>query len=131
MLLALHYWVKWNLLADRWATHTFAVETLTAAEIMQRWCTHCATARTCACPPSAELALAQNRTTQQRERVKARRGHGKRKGTPLTWAALTSVDVNMTRVARLLTQEYGYPLELEELELKAQAKASGFPAQRK
>ena len=24
--LALHYWVKWNLLGDRWATHTFAVE---------------------------------------------------------------------------------------------------------
>ena len=55
--LALHYWVKWNLLADRWATHAFAVETVTASDILQRWCAHCAKARTCVCPASAELAL--------------------------------------------------------------------------
>ena len=57
--LALHYLVKWNLLADRWATHAFAVETVTASDILQRWCAHCAKARTCVCPASAEVALLQ------------------------------------------------------------------------
>lgn len=116
--LALHYWVKWNLLADRWATHTFAVETLTSTDIMARWCAYCERAGTCRCPPAATSLAAQSpavsmnvTTARQRDRVRARRGHGKRKGAPLTWTALSLVDANMTRVAIQLALDYGYELE--------------------
>lgn len=108
--LALHYWVTWNLLADRWATATFAVESVDAAELAQRWCAHCASARTCRCPSAAEHLVRSNATARS-ERVRPRRGHGasaRRKKVPLTWAALAAVDPSMTRVAQLLAREYGY-----------------------
>ena len=133
--LALHYWVKWNLLADRWATHKFAVETMTAADVMQQWCSHCTRARTCTCPASAELeilgtsgggvsnysssAKQLHRSPLQRnaaadpsdQRVRRRRGHGKRKGPPLRWETLAAIDLNMTRAAIVLSKEYGYGLQ--------------------
>ena len=34
--LALLYWVKWNLLGDKWATHTFQIENVTVADIAHR-----------------------------------------------------------------------------------------------
>ena len=150
--LALHYWVKWNLVADRWASHSFSVETMTVVDVLQHWCAHCARAKTCVCPASAELALmssgnqsesggggleqrrrhlvdqlpeAWQRQKQQElmtggsaaaaagdQRVRRRKGHGKKKGPPLTWEALAAVDADMTRVAKLLAQEYGYVTEL-------------------
>lgn len=157
--LALHYWVKWNLLADRWATHRFAVETLTAHDVLKRWCSHCAREHTCVCPASAELALlnfgvdvngtkipdataserqrttfrqlelaAQLPETWQRQRLKPReqgdgtgetsdahvrrrKGHGKKKGPPLTWEVLSAVDANLTQVAMLMAKEYGYGMQ--------------------
>lgn len=39
--LALHYWVKWNLLADRWAAHTFAIENVTITDLASHWCNYC------------------------------------------------------------------------------------------
>ena len=112
--LALHYWVKWNLLADRWAMHGFQVETVTALDIVSRWCGHCSTAGTCHCPASAELVLLKSKNaTLTRDRVKARKGHGKAKGAPLTWDTLASIDPNMTRVAQLLAAQYGYQLDVE------------------
>ena len=147
MRLALHYWVKWNLLADRWSAHAFAVETMTATEILQRWCAHCARVKTCVCPASAELALLSSgnqsdgtdtsleqrrrhlvnqlsepwqkqkqqelmaaRSASGDQRVRRRKGHGKRKGPPITWDVLRTIDPNMTRVAILLAKEYGYSL---------------------
>ena len=114
--LALHYWVKWNLLADRWASHSFAVESVTAANILQRWCAHCDRVQTCRCPPSAEAALRSNQTGTggRGERVRARRGHGKAKGLPLKWQVLDAVDHNMSRVGKQLALEYGYRLELDD-----------------
>jgi hypothetical protein len=109
--LALHYWVEWNLLADRWAVHRFAVETTSVADIAQQWCSHCARAQTCRCPAAAELLLPNANQTIRHERVRARRGHGKRRGAPLTWAVLAALDSNMTRVAQLLAREYGYRLQ--------------------
>jgi hypothetical protein len=117
--LALHYWVKWNLLADRWATRTFSVEGVTVGEISHFWCAHCAAARTCACPEAA-AALAvtyRNMSTAAHapnvahqsgagERVRARKGHGRR--APLAWEELVRVDANMTRVAMQLARQYGY-----------------------
>jgi len=112
--LALHYWVKWNLLADLWASHTFQVETMTATDLMQRWCTHCSPPRTCQCPAAAAAAqlLARNASNQS-ERVRARKGHGanaKRTRTPITWAQLEAIDKNMTLIAQQLALEYGYAL---------------------
>lgn len=127
--LALHYWVKWNLLADRWATQSFAVETVTVDQVMASWCHHCATAKTCKCPAVAAEFLARwelNHSSTGRvgamgaaprtalrtgERVRARKGHGsnaKRQRKPLTWAELNLVDTNMTQVAQRLAKEYGY-----------------------
>ena len=57
---------------------------------------------------AAVQALQENRT----EVVRARKGHGKRKGTPLSWATLEGIDPNMTRVAQRLATTYGYALEL-------------------
>ena len=148
--LALHYWVKWNLLADRWSQYSFAVETVTAIDVLQHWCGHCMRTHTCVCPASAELAIlsaggtsnataGQQSSEEQRllrknrlmdqlpdawqrqrlqqsgsdakdARVRRRKGHGKRKGPPLTWETLASIDQDMTRVAKLLAQEYGYGL---------------------
>ncbi len=106
--LALHYWVKWNLLADRWAARTFAIETLSVADVAQRWCDHCARAdSTCACPLSARAVIG-NATAMRREHVRARRGHGKRRSS-LDWPELEAVDFNMTLVARQLAKDYGYP----------------------
>ena len=51
----------------------------------------------------------------------------KRKGTPLNWSSLAAIDPNMTRVARMLAGEYGYPLELPSLEAQAQLAAVGAP----
>ena len=109
--LALHYWVKWNLLADLWATHRFSVEKLNAADLLLRWCEHCIRARTCRCPPSAEIALRNengNQTNASSEKVRARRGHGKKRGKPLTWTDLAVVDSNMTMIAKRLAEDYGY-----------------------
>lgn len=123
MQLALHYWVKWNLLADRWAAHTFAVETITVGDLLRRWCDHCDASKTCTCPQVAADAVRASRglalnashpvhataptpSSGGSERVRARKNHGKR--PPLTWAELELVDANMTRVARLLAAEYGY-----------------------
>lgn len=119
--LALHYWVKWNLLADRWAVRTFAVETVTAQSLMQAWCSHCNERRTCQCPPAAAqlavpgLGQSGNSTSAQQttDRVRARKGHGanaRRQKTPLTWAALDAIDKNMSAVARIMAREYGYSL---------------------
>ena len=104
--LALHYWVKWNLLADRWSTHSFAVETLSADNLMQRWCSHCAAKRTCSCPDVASELAARSGSNLTDVRVRARKGHGKR--AALDWATLSSVDPNMTLVAKRLAAEYGY-----------------------
>ena len=111
--LALHYWVKWNLLADRWAIQTFQVESVTANDIVARWCAHCASAGTCRCPPSAELVLLKSQSNKtESERVRARKGHGKGKGLPLAWADLAAIDPNMTQVAQMMATQYGYQLEL-------------------
>jgi len=113
--LALHYWVKWNLLGDRWATHSFSVETTTAGDILTHWCSYCQKSQTCQCPPSAIAALQSNQTDRSRgERVRARKGHGKVKGAPLRWNTLSAIDANMTRVARLLATEYGYSIDVVE-----------------
>ena len=45
------------------------------------------------------------------QKVRRRKGHGKKKGPPLTWEALTAIDPNMTKVAMLLTSEYGYGMQ--------------------
>ena len=107
--LALHYWVKWNLLGDRWATRTFAVENVTIAEVAHHWCSHCRTAQTCSCPSSAQAAL--GNFTGQGERVRARKGHGRKK-LVLTWETLQRVDPNITAVAQHLASSYGYHLTL-------------------
>ncbi|KAL3925261.1 MAG: hypothetical protein SGPRY_003688 [Prymnesium sp.] len=101
--LALHYWVKWNLLGDRWATHSFSVENVTIAEVAHHWCSHCESARTCACPTAA-MRLRGNFTS---EKVKARRGHGRRK-PGVTWQQLDEIDFNMSSVARRMAAVYGY-----------------------
>ena len=117
--LALHYWVKWNLLADRWAAHAFAVEAVSFADLAARWCAHCDARRSCACPPHVRSALAANATAAGGgggggggggDRVRARRGHGRRKAT-LTWEALREVDAEMAAVAWELAREYGYGAE--------------------
>lgn len=105
--LALHYWVKWNLLADKWATHTFPVESFTMGELAGEWCGYCARSNTCKCSPAASAALA-NRTV---ERVRPRKGHDPRKllrKTKFEWAHLEAVDPGMARVARLMAEAYGY-----------------------
>ena len=56
--LALHYWVKWNLLGDRWATHSFQIENVTVADIARRWCEHCTQVSTC--PFGSNLSRAFN-----------------------------------------------------------------------
>ncbi|KAL3901530.1 MAG: hypothetical protein SGPRY_012264 [Prymnesium sp.] len=103
--LALHYWVKWNLLGDRWATHSFAVENVTIAEVAHHWCSHCERAHTCSCPTAA-MRLRGNFTS---EKVKARRGHGRRR-PGLTWQQLDAIDFNMSSVARRMAVSYGYEL---------------------
>lgn len=123
--LALHYWVKWNLLADRWAAHSFAVETVTAADLLGRWCAHCTAPRACQCPATAAqllATLARNESNgsgsggasaDANDRVRARKGHGasaRRPRPPLSWADLESLDPNMTMVAQRLALEYGYSL---------------------
>ena len=116
--LALHYWVKWNLLADRWAAHTFAVETVTAYDLLYRWCAYCTRTGTCACPPvAAEQSIHRNQSAAPRGvppcgvRVCARKGHGsgaRRPKPKLMWSELDRIDPNMTQVARRLALEYGY-----------------------
>ncbi|KAL1526103.1 hypothetical protein AB1Y20_014832 [Prymnesium parvum] len=102
--LALHYWVKWNLLADRWAARGFAVESLSVAQFAREWCDHCEKAATCGCPPAA-LAAARNSTE---EKVRARR-HG-RKRPPIEWSTLDRLDRNMSAVAQRMALAYGYAL---------------------
>ena len=101
--LALHYWVMWNLLGDRWATHTFAIENVTVAEVAHHWCAHCSTANGCVCPVAAREVLGNFSS----ERVRARRGHG-RKRSVLTWQGLADVDANLTAVAKSMAVAYGY-----------------------
>ena len=55
-----------------------------------------------------ELMAARSASGDQR--VRRRKGHGKRKGPPITWDVLRTIDPNMTRVAILLAKEYGYSL---------------------
>lgn len=105
--LALHYWVKWNLLGDRWATHVFAVENVTISDLAQHWCSHCERVMTCACPAAAQ-AIRANASSEQ---VRARRGHGHKKVT-LSWSQLADVDHNMTMVAQSMTIAYGYNLTI-------------------
>ena len=104
--LALHYWVKWNLLGDRWVTHSFAVENLTIVNVAGRWCAHCDAAKTCRCPEAARRVV-RNATE---EKVRARRGHG-RKPLTLTWATLERVDRKMAAVAKTMAVWYGYALD--------------------
>ena len=108
--LALHYWVKWNLLGDRWANRKFQVENMSVDEIVQAWCAHCKQTRSCTCPQSAEL-LARNSSTgnSSTRRVRPTKGHG-RKRAAITWEMLSSIDPAMTRVAQAMTLEYGYSL---------------------
>ena len=108
--LALHYWVKWNLLGDRWATHTFQIENVTIADVTHRWCDHCARLGTCTCPQAAQKT-AKASPGAGAERVRARRGHGRKKAT-LTWDTLIAIDSDMARVAILMAQQYGYNLTL-------------------
>ena len=108
--LALHYWVKWNLLGDRWATHTFQIENVTVADITHRWCEHCARLGTCKCPQAAQNT-ANAGPGAGTEKVRARRGHGRKKAS-LTWDTLIAIDSDMARVAILMAQQYGYNLTL-------------------
>ena len=105
--LALHYWVKWNLLGDRWATRTFSVENMTIAEVAYHWCSHCHATQTCSCPASA--LAAQSNFTGEAERVRARKGHGRKKAV-LSWQMLQAIDPNMTDVAQHMAISYGYDL---------------------
>ena len=109
--LALHYWVKWNLLGDRWATYTFRIENVTVADITHRWCYHCAQLGTCQCPQTAQSVAGLASGGPGSEKVRARRGHGRKK-SPLTWDTLIAIDSDMARVAALMAQQYGYNLTL-------------------
>jgi len=107
--LALHYWVKWNLLGDRWATRSFQVETMNVGEIASVWCTHCEKAKTCVCPRTAKAVVLNTSSTSASARVRPTKGHGHRRAS-ITWEQLLSIDPGMTRVALAMTLEYGYLL---------------------
>lgn len=121
--LALHYWVKWNLLGDRWATHIFRIEDVTVSDVTRRWCSHCARVGTCACPQSARSVAESVATAAagpkgkggkgaggaDSGKVRARRGHGRKK-TSLTWEVLESIDKDVAAVAMLMARQYGYNL---------------------
>jgi len=103
--LALHYWVKWNLLADRWATRAFQIENLTLGSLATGWCAHCERAHTCRCPPRAEAA-ARNRSIGDAT-VHARRGRARRRAR-ITWHELEAADRGMAQVAARMAAAYGY-----------------------
>ena len=92
--------------ARRWAAYTFAVENVTLGQIASRWCTHCDSAGAmCRCPDAARRATVN--ATGGRDRVRARRGHG-RKRTAVGWEELRGVDGPMAEVARRMARDYGY-----------------------
>ncbi|KAL1496587.1 hypothetical protein AB1Y20_014192 [Prymnesium parvum] len=110
--LALHYWVKWNLLADKWAAASFRVEALTFGRLAAVWCEYCARAASCV-PAAARVCGAQGGDA---ERVvgEARTGHNST-ANPVTWGELLQVEPGMAIIARLLAEDYGYTYPADPL----------------
>ena len=105
--LALHYWVKWNLLADQWANYKFKVENFTIQDITRKWCSYCEDKGTCECSPLAPQ-VSSNLTL---EGARPRKGHDPKKRIDkesLDWEDIRKVDPPMADVARALAEEYGY-----------------------
>ena len=105
--MALHYWVKWNLLSDRWATMRFQVENLTFSVLASAWCAHCQRVGHCQQVPT-RVCKAGAVPTGKHSRVRETRGGHNSTSRPMAWNELAILDPGMTLVARLLADEYGY-----------------------
>eukprot|EP00966_Prymnesium_polylepis_P263213 6079746-Prymnesium_polylepis.3 len=106
--MALHYWVKWNLLSDRWATLGLRVEQLTFQTIAAAWCTHCRRESHCVPIPSAVCRAAHGDSHSAQSTVRELRSDHNSTTTTVSWKELLDVDPGMTLVARLLAEDYGY-----------------------
>ena len=114
ILLALHYWVGWNLLSDSVATHAVRVEYGGASPqaVRKLWCKYTPQLRRC--PKNATSAAAHGRTLGS-PHLLAKNNSGASSvlvhGVPLTWKDLYALDAATAKEADLLARSYGYTRE--------------------
>jgi hypothetical protein len=114
ILLALHYWVGWNLLSDSVATHAVRVEYGGASPqaVRKLWCKYTPQLRLC--PKNATSAAAHGRTLGS-PHLLAKNNSGASSvlvhGVPLTWKDLYALDAATAKEADLLARSYGYTRE--------------------
>jgi hypothetical protein len=116
--LALHYWVKWNVLSDSVSRFSFQIEDADPLEMLHTWCNACRrNEASCNCPLD-DMHEKQRRDLEFRFNESLRSNHPhhinrhRQRTTTITWAELWSIDENMTSFALQLSNAYGYNNEL-------------------
>ena len=119
--LALHFWVKWNVLSDLVSTGSFQIENITRSRFESIRCQSCARTqgRPCQCDTVSndEITLSSNVSVKHHATPKPIE-EGTGQGSPfgkmpyhrVTWALLRSVDSRMTDAALSLASSYGYTI---------------------
>merc|ERR1712187_454629 len=97
--MAMSYYLKWNLLTDKFADRSFQLEKLDAKQFMSAWRYHCPLI-------DCQVFGVTHKKFWQRISPKSLSGPGTKK--KLTWSKLKSTSPGMTRPLQALADVYGY-----------------------
>lgn len=104
--MAMHYYVYWNLLSDKWADISFQVENVDSREFLQRWRTKCEKDNLCDFPARGREFLESNATSPK---PTPRPYHyKKKKDADVSWLRLYEMEPRMTIILARLAKLYGY-----------------------
>lgn len=127
LVLALHYWIGWNVLGDSVATHTSQIDGANASQVRRIWCGYC-TFQGCRC-----AATTNGSASDDDHKVVPRQGHNDTGsttalGAALTWAQLHELDPRATAQAAGLARAYGFEAPMPCSPVAAEAPSSSSAA---